>query len=255
MLAINLNENAKIINPSTTLTVFIHPPDLGNPFNIRGNIANKVNGKAKANPKPNIPIRGSKISPAAAFTSNAPTMGPVQLNETITKVKAIKNEARNPPLSTCRSDLFANPEGKTISNIPKNEAANAINNAKKIVLGIQWVLSVVVKSAPALVSETIKPTLVYKTTIEIPKIKALTMELNLEDCPCIKNDTVIGIIGKTHGVSTPAKPRTNARKNIPHIELIFSGLLISSKSTCGDKSSSDLAKVASVSVITPLTLI
>ena len=41
------------------------------------------------------------------------------------------------------------------------------------------------------------------------------MALPLSSEPCEKNATVIGIIGKTHGVSTPAKPASNEiRKNL-----------------------------------------
>ena len=119
--------------PKTTLTAFIQPPDFGRFFSIPGNIANNVNGNANANPNANIPINGSKTSPAAAFTNKAPTIGPVQLNETITKVNAIKNDAKNPPLSTCLSALLAKPDGRIISNIPKKDAANAKNNAKNMV--------------------------------------------------------------------------------------------------------------------------
>ena len=37
------------------------------------------------------------------------------------------------------------------------------------------------------------------------------------DC-FVKNDTVIGIIGKTHGVKSAAKPLKNAMKNNAHID-------------------------------------
>ncbi len=54
----NLNANANSKNPKTTLTVFNHPPDFGNQFNQPGKAANKANGIAKANEKPNIPTIG-----------------------------------------------------------------------------------------------------------------------------------------------------------------------------------------------------
>ena len=62
-----------------------------------------------------------------------------------------------PPLSTFESALVTHLFGKTISNAPKNEMAKTINNAKKIVFGIQWVLKVFANPAPALVRETIIP--------------------------------------------------------------------------------------------------
>jgi hypothetical protein len=47
--------------------------------------------------------------------------------------------------------------GSSISNAPKKDIANIINNKKKIVLGIQCVLSVFANPAPALVRETMMP--------------------------------------------------------------------------------------------------
>ena len=60
--------------------------------------------------------------------------------------------------------------------------------------------------APALVSDTIIPSDEYIKTIEIPNISALKTALPLSSEPCEKKATVIGIIGNTQGVSTPAKP-------------------------------------------------
>jgi hypothetical protein len=51
--------------------------------------------------------------------------------------------------------------------------------------------------------------------MEIPKISALNTALRLSSDPCEKNATVIGIIGNTHGVSTPANPASSEiRKNL-----------------------------------------
>ena len=94
-----MNANANSKNPKITLKVFIHLPDLGRESNIFGKKANKVNGKAKANPNPNIPIE-SWIAPpwdVIVPTSKVPKIGPVQENETNTKVNAIKKTPTKPP--------------------------------------------------------------------------------------------------------------------------------------------------------------
>ncbi|GAH75910.1 unnamed protein product, partial [marine sediment metagenome] len=145
------------INSSTTLTELSQPPDLGKLFIHDGKIAKRVKGKANAKENPNIPRAGSITSPLAASTKRAPTIGPVQENDTRTVVSPIKNAAISPPLSACLSVLFINLLGKISSNIPKNEAANAIKRKKNIRLGIQCVLILPAKSAPALVSDTIRP--------------------------------------------------------------------------------------------------
>ena len=124
---------------------------------MEGKRANIVNGSAKAIPKPTIPIVGLNTSPLAASTRRAPIIGPVHENETITVVSPIKNAASIPPLSTFESAPVTHLLGNTISKAPKNEAANNTNNAKNMVFGIQWVLSVFANPAPALVRETISP--------------------------------------------------------------------------------------------------
>ena len=45
--------------------------------------------------------------------------------------------------------------------------------------------------------------------IDIPKTNAFINALNLFACLFMKNETVIGIIGNTQGVSRPAKPAAN----------------------------------------------
>jgi hypothetical protein len=157
MVIRNFILNASIINPRTTFIEFNQPPDLGMRFIIDGNNAKIVKGRAKANPKPSMPIVGLITSPLAASTRRAPIIGPVHENETITVVSPIKNAASIPPLSTLESAPVTHLFGRTISNAPKNEMANTTNNAKKIIFGIQCVLKVLANPAPALVSETIIP--------------------------------------------------------------------------------------------------
>src|SRR5512133_3208707 len=130
------------MNPSTTLTEFSHPPDLGMRLMTDGNNAKMVNGNANATPNPSIPMVGRRTSPVAASTSNAPIMGPVQEKETITVVSPMKKDASPPPLSTRESAPDTHLFGSTISNAPKNEMANVTNKMKKIEFGIQWLLSV-----------------------------------------------------------------------------------------------------------------
>ena len=124
-------------------------PDLGN-FCIKpGKIANNVNGIAKANENPNIPIIGFKNAPWEAAIRMDPARGPVQENETNTSVKAIKNTPIKPPLSDFASTVFTKFDGNTISNAPKNEIPNKINMVKKSIFGIQCVLKKFAKLAPA----------------------------------------------------------------------------------------------------------
>ena len=97
----------------------------------------------------------------------------------------------------------------------------------------------------------------YSTTIEIPNIKALIIEFNFDVWPCIKNDTVIGIIGNTQGVRIAANPNTKAKRKNPNIDLLSSAGLPAfsdsifelSKSTCGVNASC----VPDLACFTPLT--
>jgi hypothetical protein len=107
-----------------------------------------VNGNAKVKEKPNIPMIGLSMLPVEASTRIPPMNGAVQENETSTRVSAIKKVPINPPLSTCLSDLFVREDGRTISNMPKKEAAKAANNRKKIILVIQCELMFLIASEP-----------------------------------------------------------------------------------------------------------
>jgi len=100
---------------------------------------------------------GLITSPVAASTRRAPTIGPVQENETITVVRPIKNAASKPPLSTRASAPATSLSGRIISKAPRKDIANTRNRAKNRIFGIQWVLRVFAKPAPALVRDTINP--------------------------------------------------------------------------------------------------
>ena len=113
----NLKAKANSKKPSTTLVVFIHPPDFGNAFNQLGNNANRAKGKARASPKPVIPAVNCVAPPSAVNepANNEPKIGPVQEKETIAKVKAIKKMPIKPPTEEAESILFPQELGKVIS--------------------------------------------------------------------------------------------------------------------------------------------
>ncbi len=208
----NFKLNASTIKPRTTLTELSQPPDLGKLFSSDGKMAKRVNGIANASEKPNIPTIGLAPSPAAASTSNAPTIGPTHDRLTRTRVRAMKKEPIKPPFSACASVLVERLLGRTISNSPKNEAAKARKSAKKMVLVIQCEMILLVKSAPRLVSETSSPSEVYMAIMLTPNTIALRIALNRFFCLLRKNETVMGIIGNTQGVSKPASPPKKAMK-------------------------------------------
>ena len=86
-----------------------------------GNIASKVKGKANAVEKDNIPKTGFRANPFADWTKIPPTNGPIQENETKTKVRAIKKTPTNPPWSDFLSIELTKLDGKVISKKPKRE--------------------------------------------------------------------------------------------------------------------------------------
>ena len=115
----NLKAKASSKKPNTTFTVVIHPPDFGSEFNQAGNMANKAKGKAKAKPKPTIPeVKLVATFPSAkvVLPKSPPKIGPVQENETMAKVKAIKKMPNPPPtLEDAESILLAQELGKVSS--------------------------------------------------------------------------------------------------------------------------------------------
>lgn len=144
----NLKANASSKNPKTTFTVFNHPPDFGKEFIHPGSIAKSTNGMAIAKENPNIPTMGAIPPLEAASTNKEPTIGPVQLKDTMANAKAIKNIPAIPPLSACLSTLLAQELGSIISKAPKKEAANTINITKNIILKVTLVESAFRASAP-----------------------------------------------------------------------------------------------------------
>ena len=76
---------------------FIQLPDFGADFSQEGKIAKRVNGKASASAKPNIPTAGPMILPDVPIsTSRKPIIGPVQEKLTKANVNAIRNMLSKP---------------------------------------------------------------------------------------------------------------------------------------------------------------
>ena len=131
-----------------TLTVFNHPPDLGNDFSQVGKAANNVKGNPSAKPNPAIArlnfketiavsnpkkLTVSAVAEDKVPASNDPKIGPVQENETIAKVKAIKNIPTIPPISRPEPAVLLQLLGSVISKYPKNEIANTRKIKKKLI--------------------------------------------------------------------------------------------------------------------------
>ena len=130
------------MNPSTTLTEDSQlPPLFLNFLSIEGKKARRVKGRAKATENASIVTIGAQNSPWVDLIRTVPTMGPVQLKLTSTRVRARKNMPPRPFLSEFLSAALVHFEGRVISKAPKKEAAKAINTRKKMMLGSQCVAS------------------------------------------------------------------------------------------------------------------
>ena len=143
------------MNPSTTFIVFIHPPDFGTDFNSDGKRAKKAKGIASPMENPNIPRVGPRILPwVDTATNRKPMIGPVQENDTNTRVNAIKKMASEEcsvesvafvaalldRASLFWSILFDHEEGSVNSKAPKKEAAKMMSNRAKKILNQALVL-------------------------------------------------------------------------------------------------------------------
>ena len=114
----NFKARASSTKPKTTFTVFIQPPDFGRLCSACGNKASKPKTIAQANPNPakaKVSSIGTFAEPVIALPNKLPKIGPVQENETMTKVKAIKKIPIIPPASSAFEDLLAIELGKVIS--------------------------------------------------------------------------------------------------------------------------------------------
>ena len=199
------------------MTLFSQPPLLGRPFSREGNKAKSVNGRAKASENASIVIIGVQNSPCVDLISTDPTMGPVQEKETSTSVRARKNIPPSPPLSEFLSAELVHLEGRVISNAPRNDAAKTMNMTKNRRFGSQCVasqlkMSLVTVAPPRM---RVRPMMmdigtVYSKTMNSPYIAARKRPRDLFSDPLRKNDTVIGTMGNTHGVSSEASPQRMA---------------------------------------------
>ena len=141
MVLRNFRESANTIKPRITFTEFSQPPDFGNRSSNEGTNASMVKGKAKAMEKASMVTIGSHTAPWVDSIKTVPTIGPVQENDTRTRVSARKKIPRMPPLSAFASVFVVHFAGRTNSKAPKNEAAKTRNKTKKIIFGIQCVAS------------------------------------------------------------------------------------------------------------------
>ena len=119
-------------------------------FSQAGNMANKVNGKASAMAKPNMPMVGARMLPdVETSTRRKPMIGPVQEKDTKASVKAIRKMLKRPVVaSALLSTALLHDEGKVISNAPKKLAANTSSNRQKKMLKMALVESAFKALAP-----------------------------------------------------------------------------------------------------------
>ncbi len=127
----NLSARASSANPKNIFTDPNQPPLLGSDCNQLGNMANNAKGSPKAIPKPAKPAVNGQAPDAADPANKVPNIGPVQENDTITKVSAMKN-IPNKPAPCLEFVLFAIPLGSEISKKPKKDTAKTIKTTKKL---------------------------------------------------------------------------------------------------------------------------
>jgi hypothetical protein len=205
----NFNDKANSIKPRKIFTVLSQLPELGRLFNHCGKIAKAVKVRANAMENPNIPSTGISMCPEAEAISILPTNGPVQENDTKTKVSAIKKIPNRPPDEDFLSTLVTRLLGKLISKRPRNHKAKKTNIIKNTILGSQWVAIQLANSGPP-IKDTSVPNKVNITMMHIPKKRALKMPFFLLALSFVKNVTVIGIMGYTQGVNSASTPARNA---------------------------------------------
>ena len=117
-----------------------------------------MNGKARANAKPSMPMAGpQKLPLVAKSTSRKPMMGPVHEKDTSTSVKAIRKMDSKPLvllalLSTALDHLL----GNLISNMPKNDRAKTTSSRHRKMLNTALVDRAFSALGPK-IAVTIKP--------------------------------------------------------------------------------------------------
>ena len=109
----NFNAKANSINPKTTFTTVSHPPDFGKALSKLGKMANRAKGMPRPIPKPDM--AGVMSFELEILPKTKPSTGPVQENDTMAKVSAIKKIPLILPILLFSSTLLAIEAGKLIS--------------------------------------------------------------------------------------------------------------------------------------------
>src|SRR5690606_22404467 len=156
-------------------------------------------------------MAGPAMPPCPAMTSKGPTMGPVQENDTITSVKAMKKIPLKLPRPALESVLLVHEDGRVISKAPRNDKPNTTKMIKNTRFAIQLVERLLRALAPN-TREISTPSMVkiriieseYHVALRIPSLRFLLL--------LVKKLTVIGIIAYTQGVITAAIPPPKAIK-------------------------------------------
>lgn len=112
-----------------------------------------------------MPQKGPEIL-VAASTKSVPMIGPVQENDTNTRVNAMKKIPTYPPLSDFASILLTKELGNVISKAPKNDIAKIRSNKKNAKLNHTLVERECKAPAPN-ISVTPNPKATYNIMIEI----------------------------------------------------------------------------------------
>ena len=209
---------------------------MGKDCNQPGNMANKAKGIAIAMENPAMPTTGAMILPDdAASTKRNPIMGPVQENDTMVRVRAIKKIPQNPDPEAFRSVPVLQPAGSVIWKTPKKERAKKTSIRKKRILTIALVDSALSAFAPN-IRVMPKPIATYTAMMDRPYANASRTAFFLLDERFIKKLTVIGMIGQTQGVKRASNPPRKLVRNSPHrlVLSIFVALMLTGAQVSGE---------------------
>ena len=217
----NFKLNANSTKPRKTLIEFKLNP-LGKLSKDLGKLAVSVKTNANDNEKPSIPIIGFKNSPSEDNIKTLPTIGAVHEKLIKTRVKAMKNIPIMPPWSAFLFILFKNELGRVISKAPKKDKANMKNIKKNIRFAVALVANAFNADAPSK-NEKPRPSIIKINIMDNPYITGPEWDCLLLPL-FVKNETVKGIIGNTHGVKIAANPAKKApiKKLNNELESVFS---------------------------------
>jgi hypothetical protein len=124
-----------------------------------------------------------------------------------------------PPRRDAESSLVSRLEGSVISNAPSKLSAKIPNTIAMNPFTHGFEPNCTTPNGPT-AAETPNPSRQNSTTIPSENTSAWTSPPRWFK----KNDTVIGIIGKTHGVKIAASPKPNAvSKNVPMLASVWTG--------------------------------